>query len=454
MLVMYRKLSIVILLLFATSTMAQISNNTNQREKELLERIERLENQNKNAKTSSTLQKLRRNFRLGAYGEAVFGHNFYSNRFQRYVKPDNFKDADGHGKVDLPHFVVMMDYDFGNGWKFGSELEFEHGGVGSAIEIEAEENGEYESEIEKGGEFVVEQMWLEKSFSSMFNIRMGHIVVPIGGTNTRHLPTQFFGNYRPEGESKIMPTTWHQTGISLWGRGGKWRYEAQLLPGLDAFMFSNDRWIGKGATSTFEFKVANGFAGMLRIDNYSIAGLQLGLSGYIGKSGSNSVKQDNYKDIDGIVSIVSFDFVYDDYNFIVRGSADYGNLTDSEKITTANIRSRKDSPSPKTNVAKAAANTWIELGYNIFSVIRSKKLENQKLYLFGRYNFYDTMFETEPLILDNKVFKRNCYALGINYFPTKQIVIKAEYTTRMFDKPYNTESSFNIGVAFSGLFIK
>lgn len=423
---------------------------------ELLERIEKLERANAATAPNDkkTLHNLRNRFRLGAYGEAVFSRNFYSNNWKRYSQPDLYKNEDGHGRVDIPHFVLMLDYNFGKGWKFSTELEFEHGGVGTAVEIEEEETGEYESEVEKGGEFVIEQMWLEKSFSPSFNIRMGHIVVPVGGTNKRHLPTEFFGNYRPEGESTMLPCTWHQTGVSLWGKTGDWRYEAQFLPGLDAFMFDDNYWIGKGATSPFEFKIANSYAGMLRIDNYSIAGLQLGLSAYIGKSGVNSLKQDNYKDIDGIVSIAAFDFVYDANNWIVRGSADYGTLTDSDKITAANISNRKDSPSPKDKVAKSAANAWIEAGYNVFSFSENAKLKNQKLYVFGRYNFYDTMFETEESIIDDKRFRRNCYAFGINYFPLKEIVIKAEYTARTFEKPYNTESAFNIGVAFSGLFIK
>ena len=46
----------------------------------------------------------------------------------------------------------MLGYDFGKGWSMGMEIEFEHGGTESAIEIENEEGGEYEAEIERGGE--------------------------------------------------------------------------------------------------------------------------------------------------------------------------------------------------------------------------------------------------------------------------------------------------------------
>lgn len=31
----------------------------------------------------------------------------------RYSKADSYKDSDGHGRVDLPHVVIMIGYDFG-----------------------------------------------------------------------------------------------------------------------------------------------------------------------------------------------------------------------------------------------------------------------------------------------------------------------------------------------------
>ena len=121
----------------------------------------------------------------------------------------------------------------------GTELEIEHGGTESAVEIEEEEAGEYESEIERGGEVALEQFWINKEFSKALNLKMGHIIVPVGATNMYHNPTEFFTNYRPEGENTIMPCTWHETGISLWGKTSSWRYEIMFLPGLDSDRFGN-----------------------------------------------------------------------------------------------------------------------------------------------------------------------------------------------------------------------
>lgn len=81
---------------------------------------------------------------MGGYGEAVYTRNFYSDNMYRYSKADSYKDSDGHGRVDLPHVVIMIGYDFGKGWSMGSEIEFGHGGTESAIEVEDEEAGEFE----------------------------------------------------------------------------------------------------------------------------------------------------------------------------------------------------------------------------------------------------------------------------------------------------------------------
>lgn len=101
---------------------------------------------------------------MGGYGEAVYTRNFYSDNMYRYSKADSYKDSDGHGRVDLPHVVIMIGYDFGKGWSMGSEIEFEHGGTESAIEVEDEEAGEFEKEIERG----VKWLWSSSGFRNLF----------------------------------------------------------------------------------------------------------------------------------------------------------------------------------------------------------------------------------------------------------------------------------------------
>lgn len=235
---------------------------------------------------SDSVQQHARGNRLsvGGYGEVAYSRNFYSDAGKRYSNASAYKNDPSHGRFDIPHAVIYLNYDFGKGWTFGTEIEFEHGGTGGAIEYEAEESIEYESETEKGGEVELEQFWIQKSFGREFNIRAGHIVVPLGLVNAHHEPLNFFTVYRPEGENTILPSTWHQTGVSLWGRAGDFRYEAQMVAGLNAFGFSRSNWIQGGAASPYEFEVANKYGFSARLDNYSVPGLRIGVSGYCGQS--------------------------------------------------------------------------------------------------------------------------------------------------------------------------
>ncbi len=391
-------------------------------------------------------------FTLGGYGEAVMSRMFYSDNYKRYSNAELYKNAKGFGQFDLPHVVIYMGYDFGRGWTMGMEIEYEHGGSESAIEIEEEETGEYETEVERGGEVALEQFWIQKSFNKAFNLRMGHIIVPVGGTNPHHMPNEFFTVYRPEGESKIIPCTWHQTGISLWGEVSKLRYEVQFLPGLQADMFGASEWVGNGSASPYEFDIANSYAGVARIDLYYVPGLRLGLSGYYGRSANNSLKSYKYEDVKGNVMIGSVDFTYDAHNILARGSFDYGHLSGSEEITRINKTLGNNSVSPQTSVASDAISVGVEVGYDIFSQIPYMRQHHETLHIFGRYDYYDSMYKTQGSVVDNPCWGRQKITFGLNYSPIKDIVVKAEWSNRLFKSQFNNEPTISLGITYCGFY--
>ena len=409
-----------------------------------------------NSTDSTRQQKKTSRLSVGGYGEANFTRNFFSDHVSRYSQPEEHKDDPSHGRFDIPHAVIYLGYDFGKGWSFGTEIEFEHGGAGIAYEKEDEEGGEWEQETEKGGEVELEQFWLQKSFAPWANIRVGHIVVPVGLNNAHHEPLSYFTVYRPEGENTIMPSTWHQTGVSFWGRKGDFRYEAQFLAGLNADQFTNVGWIHKGHKSPLEFDVANKYGASLRIDNYSVPGLRIGVSGYYGHSIGNTYPNDangagaTYK---GKVVIGAVDFTYNAHNWIVRGQADYGYLGDAAELKY--MYNRLNSKSPFKHSAFVSSNAYaigIEAGYDIFSQIQSLRQKGERLYLFGRYETYNPYASnTNGVSYDYTAVKR--MAFGFNYHPIRQIVIKGEYSKRLLKSLYNDEPSVSIGVAYEGFFL-
>ena len=405
---------------------------------------------------STKLARFASRLTVGGYGEVAYSRNFFSDHVSRYSQPEEHRNDPSHGRFDIPHAVIYLGYDFGKGWSFGTEIEFEHGGAGIAYEKEDEEGGEWEQETEHGGEVALEQFWLQKSFARWANIRAGHIIVPVGLNNAHHEPLNFFTVYRPEGENTILPSTWHQTGLSYWGRYKDFRYEAQLIAGLNADNFTNTGWINRGPASPLEFDVANKYGTALRIDNYSVPGLRIGLSGYYGHSIGNTYPNDangagaTYK---GQVAIGALDFTYNAHNWIVRGQADYGYVGDAAQLKY--MYNRLSSKSPYKHSAFVSSHAYavgIEAGYDIFSQIHSLRQRSQRMFLFGRFEAYNPYASnTNGVSYDYTAVKR--MAVGFNYHPIRQIVIKGEYSKRFLKSIYNDEPSVNIGIAYEGFFL-
>ena len=435
---------------------------------------------------------------IGGYGEAVMTRNFYSQSFNRYKKPENYKDDGGHGRFDLPHVCLNLGYDFGKGWTMGSEIEFEHGGNGTAVEIEAEEAGEYEAEVEKGGEVNIEQFWVNKEFfRGRLNVKAGEIIVPVGYSNAYHEPNQFFTVYRPEGEATIMPNTWHQVGLSLWGRVKNWRYEAQFLSGLNSESFTAENFVHYGATSPYEFKVANNYAGAARVDYY-VGGaaarsgdgrtdvgsprltpqapwLRVGLSGYYGYTFRNTLRTPGakYDGVTGALSIVAMDFTLNRWNWIVRGNIDYAHFSDADAISAYNQANwthhkyQDGNPHHYSNIGSHALAYAVEAGYSLTPGPSPKGEGSSKLIFFGRFEHYNTMASGTYKEM-YKFTKKYRAVVGVNYQPVKQVTIKGEYSYRFFEKPdnnglasdsplykqpYNNEPSVSIGVTYTGWFL-
>jgi len=449
--------------LFATNDSIRVSEDEWQA---LKQRVEALEQAQQKAEAKQEIPNnsevphwIHNRLRIGGYGEITAKRCFHSNKYLRYVTPEKYKN-DSYGEFDLPHFVINLGYDFGRGWSFGTEIEFEHGGVEAAKEIEEQEGGsEVEQEVERGGEVALEQFWLEKRFNDYAVIRAGMQVIPVGGLNAHHESTEYFGVYRPEGEYTILPSTWHEVALTFMGKTKSGlHYQAMFLPGLDSDRFSRKNWVKTGAGSPYEFKLANVYAGAARLDYTGVKGLRMGVSGYCGSSFrnslSNNVNGDQYKDVIGLVSIGSFDFRYSGYNVVLRGQFTYGHLGDAQLITKYNSTSQVAN---KTRVASDALAGGIEAGYDFFGLNEKLRTQKQRLYVFARYEYYDSMFRYngKPTTV-NAWCGRHRMAAGINYFPIPQIGVKAEYAYAILKKgqniTYNDEPMVAVGIVFAGMF--
>ncbi|MDE6204926.1 MAG: hypothetical protein K2F66_02270 [Duncaniella sp.] len=118
--------------------------------------------------------------------------------------------------------------------------------------------------------------------------------------------------------------------------------------------------------------IANKYAAAMRVDNTSVPGLRMSLSGYIGDSFRNTLYSTDGKKVEnihGTVAIGSFDFAYRGHNIVARGHFDYGHLSDAKAITDFNMSMSKNSISKRQRVGSATIATGIEAGYNVLGLV-------------------------------------------------------------------------------------
>lgn len=181
------------------------------------------------------------------------------------------------------------------------------------------------------------------------------------------------------------------------------------------------------------------------------------MSGYIGNSFNNDIvtnEAEKYKDVKGTVLIGTAEFDYKNNGLIIRGNFDYGHLNDADIISAYNKNQNHQSfsPYPRSLVGEEAVAIGGEIAYDVLKCFKNKK--EQQLFVFGRYDYYDSYIPYASAITMYDWTEKHVMTLGLNYYPIKQVVVKAEFSERFLKEQYNNEPMISIGVAYSGFFVR
>ena len=401
-------------------------------------------------------------FRFGGYGEIVASFKDYGiNRFQKGGVTKERRNT-----IAIPRFVLAMDYKFTPKWILGAEIEFEAGGTGTAYEIENSENGEYETEIEKGGEVALEQFHITRLVVPQFNVRVGHIIVPFGLTNTHHEPINFFGTVRPESETVMLPSTWHETGIALFGSFGRGYgavdYQAMVVAGLNANGFDRDTWIAGGKQGFFETDNFTSPGYVARVDYRGVPGLRTGVSVYYcHNAGANSDKSQTYSAEGRIpVTMAEWDLQYRNRCVTVRTNVVYGHVGNTAAVNGKNNKLPGASPySRLLPVAKNALSYGAEIGCNLGNLLGVRGMP--VLYPFVRYEYFNPQQSVAAPATADRRLEVSKWSAGVNWYALPNLVVKADYSNRRIGTSdpfgsgrYNSENEVSVGIAYIGWFIR
>lgn len=325
------------------------------------------------------------------------------------------------GRTDLERIVLSPRYDFGDGVAFVAEIEIEHGGTGAAVEYEPEEFGEYETEIEHGGEVVLEQAHLLIRQSPALNWRLGHVLVPVGMLNTHHEPSQYFTTRRSPAEAALIPNVWHATGVELFGVVGRINYQLQIINGLDSTGFSGYGWVGGGQRQVLESAVADAPAFVARADVAVSLGLTVGGAFYLGDSAAN-------RTVDNLagsaqVRIAEAHLRYARGPWTVRAEYLTGTLDNADAVSDANLTifNAGDLGISRTRIGAEAHAAFIEAGFDVLSLFGPTE---RRLDFYLRQDRFDSMAEDDSG--DVPRYDRRVTSVGLNYQFRPGIVFKGE----------------------------
>jgi len=328
---------------------------------------------------------------IGGYGEMLY-QNF----------ADRGDDGSASGRVDELDFlrgVVYVGAKFDHRWLFNSEIEFEHGSTGES------------------GEVALEFAYVECLWRPEANLRAGLLLLPVGFVNELHEPTIFLGARRPGVEQAIIPTTWRENGVGIYGEPGPFNYRAYLVNGLDAAGFSA-RGLREGRQSGSHAK-AEDLAGALRIDYVGAPGLLAGTSIYGGNSGQELALPDG-SEVNVWTTLVEGHLEWKGQGVELRALGARANLEDVAELNAAH----PDSLTGNLSVGERLQGYYVQLGYDLLT--RWPRGE-QSLTPYLRWEQMNTQDRVPAGFIADPANDSESFTFGLAYGPIDPLLIKADY---------------------------
>ncbi|GIU28345.1 porin [Shewanella sp. MBTL60-007] len=352
-------------------------------------------------------------FSFKSYGSVIYTSDEYF---------DNVQDTspERRSRFDLERIVTEFGYQFNDEWDMEVEIEYEHGGTGTALEYDGfDEFGEFEAEVEAGGEVMIEKAQIRYRPSDAFGVKFGNIHLPVGLSSTLHKPSQYLTVQRHKSEAAMLPAVWNENGIGIFGEVANFHYQAQVVSGLNSEYFRTYDWVASGHQKRFEHVNADDLAYVIRLDygNFK-TGSAIGASYYYGNTSGNRHKT-NKLSADGTVEILSVAGAFVEGPWILRGQYLYGTLSDSDAITQANKTTPGLKPGNFAQLGSKSEAFFVEAGVDL------SHFTSVPVTVFANIDYSNPLKEVETGTA-TKRYENTWISAGVNYFPIPEIVIKAE----------------------------
>ena len=337
---------------------------------------------------ASKIYRTERGVSIGGYGEMLYS-NFDSTT-------EGGAPSDLVDQFDFLRAVVYVGYKFNDRFLFNSELEFEH------------------ASTSEEGSVSVEFAYIDYLWRDQINVRGGLLLLPMGFINEMHEPTTFLGASRPETERRIIPSTWRENGVGLFGELGPFDYRTYVVNGLDASGFAASGLRGgrqKGSKAK-----AEDFVWVGRFDYAGTPGLLVGASAYIGNSGQG-LTSDQGDSINVRTSIFEGHVEWRWQGLELRLLGTRATLDDVAALNQALGLPVDES------VGEELVGAYLQVGYDVLRWVKG----NSNLIPFVRWEKLNTQDKVADGYVANPNYDQEIITVGVSYLPIDQLVIKLDY---------------------------
>jgi hypothetical protein len=333
---------------------------------------------------ASKVYAIKRGVSIGGYGEMLY-QDFDGRR-------DDGGPAEERDTADFLRGVLYFGYKWTDHLLFNSEIEHEHAVAGDGAP----------------GESAVEFAYIDYRPRPGFGMRGGLLLVPVGFLSELHEPPIFHGAKRPEVERLIIPSTWRENGLGVYGDLGPVAYRAYIVAGLDASGFTAGEGIREGRQEGAESK-AEDLALTARLDWSPAPGLLIGGSVFTG-----GAAQGDPAFGDARLTLWDAHAQWNVRGLHLRGVYARSTLRDAQAVSLANGET----------IGAREKGWYAETAFNILSLTRR---DDRELSPFVRYEALDTQAGVTQGLVRDPANDRTIRTYGATYRPIPNVAIKVDY---------------------------
>ncbi len=340
---------------------------------------------------------------IGGYGEFLY-QNFAPER-------QDGSASEAVDRLDALRAVFYFGYKFDDHFLFNSEVEFEHGSTSEEGSVSLE--------------FAYVD-WRFRGLEGRTGLRGGLLLIPMGFINEQHEPPTYLGALRPETEQRIIPTTWRENGLGLFGAAGDFDWRAYVVSGLDAI---GDGPEGggfgagglRGGRQSGSKALAENFAAVGRVDWPGVPGLVLGTSGYYGGSGQGA--DDPLapgETITAATFIVEGHAGFRARGLDLRGLFAVATVGDVPSLNAARGLTGMES------IGERLTGWYVQAGYDVLRAMRT----NVQILPYVRFESIDTQAAVPEAFAADPATDSDLFTIGAQVLPIPNVAGKADYVFR------------------------